>query len=299
MTVESDPKFRTTLVIATYNWPEALGAVLDTVRAQWELPDEVLVADDGSRDETADLITREAMSFPVPLRHVWHEDAGFRLGAIRNRAMVAAGGDYLIQVDGDLLLHPGFVRAHRRFAKRGTYAQGSRAMLDERQTRRYLSGVRPMAALPSLFARGARNRVNAIHVPWLSRFVLGPKDALTRTRGANMAFWRDDLVRVNGYNEEINGWGREDSELAARLLHAGVRRRNLKFSAVAWHLHHRVLSSGSVERNHAIFERTLRERLVRCAKGMDQYVVRVPDNDRRPSLENTRDPRRGDEEGRT
>ena len=114
-----------------------------------------------------------------------------------------------------------------------------------------------------------------------------------------MAFWRDDLVRVNGYNEEIDGWGREDSELAARLLHAGVRRRNLKFSAVAWHLHHRVLSPGSVERNHAIFERTVRERLVRCAKGMDQYVVRESHGERRPSPENTKDPRRGDAGGRT
>ena len=104
---------------------------------------------------------------------------------------------------------------------------------------------------------GIRNRVNALHLPALSGFMRGPTDPLKRTRGCNMAFWRDDIIRVNGYNEAIEGWGREDSELAARLQHAGVVRRNLKFSAVAWHLHHRTRTQDSLDRNHQVFERTI------------------------------------------
>ncbi|HLA91219.1 MAG TPA: glycosyltransferase family 2 protein [Gemmatimonadaceae bacterium] len=264
-----DAASTTSLIIATYNWKEALAAVLATVRAQWELPAEVLVADDGSGADTAELIAREARTFPAPLGHVWHEDAGFRLGTIRNKAMAVARGEYLIQLDGDLLLHPAFVRSHRRFAERGAYVQGSRAMLDAAATARCLA-VGRLAVRP--WSPGVRNRANAIYAPLLARVVRGPRDALTRTRGANMAFWRDDVVRVNGYNEAIEGWGREDSELAARLQNAGVRRRNLKFAAVAWHLHHRARAQDAVDRNHEIFERTLRERLVWCEEGIGRHL---------------------------
>ena len=270
MTAQAPTSFRASLVIATYNWKEALGAVLSTVRAQDELPDEVLIADDGSRADTAELIAREASSFPVPLTHVWHEDSGFRLGEIRNKAMAAARGDYLIQLDGDLLLHRAFVRSHRRFAVRGWYVQGSRAMLDAEATARILApGRLPAGPL----ARGVRNRANALYLPFLARLAGGPSGALTRTRGANMAFWRDDIIRVNGYDEEIAGWGREDSELAARLLNSGVRRRNLKFAAVAWHLHHETRSQDTVARNHAIFEATVRERRVRCERGISRHLA--------------------------
>jgi glycosyltransferase involved in cell wall biosynthesis len=265
----------TTVVIATYNWKEALAALLQTIRTQWELPDEVIIADDGSRADTAKLIADQTPGFPVPLRHVWHEDTGFRLGAIRNRAMAIAIGTYLIQLDGDLLLHPGFVRAHRRFARRGSYVQGSRAMLNEEETRRCLANRRA-ATLPSPFSRGVRNRSNGIYLPWLAHLVRGPSDPLTRTRGAHMAFWRDDVVRVNGYDEDIEGWGREDSELAARLMNAGIRRRNLKFSAVAWHLHHAVRPDNNVARNHELFERTVREGRLQCERGIDRYLNVIP-----------------------
>lgn len=260
---------RTSLVIATYNWKEALAAVLATVRAQEELPDEVVIADDGSRADTGELIAGEAKTFPVPLSHIWHEDRGFRLGTIRNKAMAAARGDYLIQLDGDLLLHRAFVRSHKRFAERGQYVQGSRAMLDAAATARCLASGRFVVGP---FTHGVRNRANAVYAPFLARFVRGPRDALTRTRGANMAFWRDDIIRVNGYNEEIEGWGREDSELAARLVNAGIRRRNLKFAAVAWHLDHTTRSQDTVPCNHAIFERTVRERLVRCERGISLHL---------------------------
>jgi glycosyltransferase involved in cell wall biosynthesis len=260
---------RASLLIATYNWPAALGVVLASVRAQRTMPMEVVIADDGSGDETRRLIEGEARDFPVPLRHVWHEDTGFRLATIRNKSMASARGDYLIQVDGDLILHPAFVGSHIDFARRGTYAQGSRAMLDATRTREVLDSRR--VNLHAL-SPGVRNRANALYLPILVPFVGGPTDPLKRTRGCNMAFWRDDIIRVNGYNEAIEGWGREDSELAARLQHAGVHRRNLKFSAVAWHLDHKTRAQDALQRNHAEFERTVRERLTRCERGIDQWL---------------------------
>lgn len=259
------------LVIATYNWNEALSAVLRSVRGQTVQPEEVIIADDGSRDDTRALVEAEARTFPTPLIHAWHEDRGFRLGTVRNLAMARARGDYILQLDGDMLLHRAFVESHKRFALRGTYVQGSRVLLGAEQTRRCLAAG---ALVAHPLSRGVRNRINGIYAPVLSRFAQGPGDLLRRTRGCNMAFWRDDILRVNGYNEDIEGWGREDSELVARLQNAGIRRRNLKFAGVAWHLDHPTHALDSLERNHALFERVRAEHVVRCEHGIDRHLIK-------------------------
>lgn len=263
-------RLTSSLLIATYNWPEALGLVLASVRAQHVPPDEVLIADDGSRDDTRALVEQEAGTFPVPLRHIWHEDRGFRLATIRNKSMAAARGEYLIQLDGDIVLHPEFVHSHLRFARRGWYVQGSRAMLDASRT---AEALRTGRLAVTAWSAGVRNRANVLYLPALAYLIRGPRDPLQGTRGCNMAFWRDDIIRVNGYNEEMEGWGREDSELAARLQNADVHRRNLKFAAVGWHLHHPVQPQHDLARNHTTYELALRERRVRCDRGIDQWIT--------------------------
>ena len=257
------------LIIATYNWPRALALVLESVRAQQVMPFEVIIADDGSRTDTRELIDHERQRLPVPLVHVWHEDTGFRLAAIRNKAIAAARGDFLVQIDGDIVLHPKFIAAHRTFARPGSWVQGSRALCSVALTQRLLAGGR--AAIGPLSV-GLHNRVNAWHAPWLTPLVRGERTGLHRVRGCHMAFWRDDLLRVNGYDEGMEGWGREDSELATRLCNAGVTRRNLKFSAVCYHLWHKQAGTDAVARNHERFMRTVREQRTRCERGIDQYL---------------------------
>jgi len=260
---------RISLIVATYNWPRALALVLESVRGQRTMPFEVLIADDGSRDETRALIDQTRATFPVPLVHVWHEDTGFRLAAIRNKAIAAARGEYMVQIDGDIVMHPAFIGAHARFARRGHWVQGSRALIERPTTERLLTGER-IRLWP--FTPALRLRQNALYAPLLTSLVKGPRDGLKRIRGAHMAFWRDDLLRVNGYDETIEGWGREDSELATRLINAGVSRRNFKFSAICYHLWHKQANVDAVDRNHEVFLRTVRERRTRCALGVDQYL---------------------------
>src|SRR5208282_4258599 len=144
---------------------------------------EVVIADDGSRDDTRELVEREAATFPVPLCHLWQADDGFRKGRILNEAMARARGEYLIAIDGDLLLHPEFVRSHLRFARRGWYIQGSRMLLGEVATARTLAAGR-RAAGP--LSRGVRNRINGIHAPFFSRFSRGERGPIYRTRGCNI-----------------------------------------------------------------------------------------------------------------
>ncbi len=261
---------RNSLIIATYNWKQALALVLATVRVQSVLPDEVLIADDGSREETRDFLAREATTFPVPLRHVWQEDDGFRKGRILNEAMARAMGEYLIAMDGDMLIHPEFVRSHLRFARKGWYIQGSRMMLGERATARTLAAGRRTAGS---FSGDVRNRVNGIHAPFLSRFSRGEPGPIYRTRGCNISYWRDDIIRVNGYNEDMEGWGREDTELVARLMNSGVQRRNLKFAAVSYHLHHRTRPRDADAANFELVLNVVRDRVTWCAHGIDRHLA--------------------------
>jgi glycosyltransferase involved in cell wall biosynthesis len=258
------------VLVATYNWPAALALVLQQLRRQTERPLEVLIADDGSGPETRDLIARESATYPVRLVHCWHEDRGFRAGAIRNQAIARARGDYVLQIDGDILLHEGAVAAHRAFARAGSFVQGSRALCNEALTQRLLAGERvPLTP----WTAGLENRVNAAYVPWLAPLSGGTRDTVERIRGCHIAFWRDDLLRVNGYDEAYEGWGREDSDLTVRLGHAGVVRRNLKFSAVAFHLWHPQASRDAFDRNDARLRAARQSRLVRATRGVDQYLT--------------------------
>ncbi len=258
------------LIIATYNWKEALALVLATVRAQTVLPGEVLIADDGSRDDTRDLVAREAATFPVPLRHFWQADDGFRKSRILNEAMARATGEYLIEIDGDMMMHPEFVRSHALAARPGQFIQGSRMMLGEAATARTLAANKLAAGALSA---GVRNRINGIHAPFLSRFYRGEPGPVLRTRGCNISYWRDDILRVNGYNEDMEGWGREDTELVARLMNSGVRRRNLKFAAVSYHLHHRARAKDSDAANLALALQVVRDGVTRCEHGIDRHLT--------------------------
>jgi glycosyltransferase involved in cell wall biosynthesis len=259
----------TSLIVTTYNWEAALDVVLRSVLEQSRLPDEVLVADDGSGPATAQLIARHAGRFPVPLRHIWHEDVGFRLTAIRNRALASARGPYVIMLDGDMLLHPKFIASHVAMSREATYVQAGRVLLRQALTRRLLGGEKIHVYL---WTRGVGNRINAIHSPLLARLYRGPGGPFRRTRGGNMGFWLADARRVNGYNEDCIGWGAEDVEFAARLQNAGVRRRNLKFGGIAFHLHHQTRPSGSEPANLELYERAVRERLTWCDNGLDKYA---------------------------
>jgi glycosyltransferase involved in cell wall biosynthesis len=258
----------TSLIVTTYNWEAALDIVLGSVVAQSRLPDEVLVADDGSGPDTARLVARHASRFPVPLRHVWHEDVGFRLTSIRNRALAAARGPYIIMLDGDMVLHPQFVASHLAFARPGSYVQAGRVLLRETVTRRLLAGER-LRVRP--WTRGVGNRINAIYSPLLARLYRGPRGPFRRTRGGNMGYWLADARRINGYNEDCVGWGAEDVEFAARLQNAGVRRRNLKFGGIAFHLHHPTRPPGSEPANLEQYERAVRDNIRWCENGLDKY----------------------------
>jgi len=260
---------KTSLIITTYNWKEALAAVLDSVIRQSELPDEVIVADDGSRDDTKALIETFVQDFPVPLLHSWQQDEGFQLSKSRNRAIAMASGDYLIMIDGDIVLSRDFIRSHKQAAKPGWFVQGGRVLANDDASQKIMS----QNLVPHLFLSGIRNRHNCLSNRLLSQLLSYQRDNDKSTRGCNMAFWRDDLVQVNGFNQEFIGWGREDSEFVHRMLNAGKHRLYLKFGGIAYHLYHKEQSRASLQVNDEILEATINNKLTRCTMGLDDFSV--------------------------
>lgn len=261
----------TSLLIATYNWPEALELCLMSVLQQKVLPAEVVIADDGSKEETRQLIEKFSQRFPIPLQHIWQPDKGFQLGKIRNKSMAAAKGDYLIQIDGDLVLHPSFVQDHMAAAREGHFIGGSRAMIRETFSKEVLHNKQLQF---SFFEPGIQNRFNALHLPALARFIelVKKEKGLFNLRGCNMSFWKKDIIAVNGYNESISGWGREDTELVIRLYNLGIKRVFFKLQGIVYHLYHKEFDRSRLAQNDEVMERTLQQKLTRCAKGIDQYL---------------------------
>lgn len=259
---------KTSLIITTYNWKEALEAVLLSVKTQSVLPDEVIVADDGSRGDTRELVERLAQDFPVPLIHSWQEDKGFQLAMSRNRAIAKASGDYLIMIDGDIVLSPQFIASHKQAAKAGWFVQGGRVQVGPDCSQKMLAG----GPLPTLFTKDIRNRKNCISHPVLAKLVSYERNNDHATRGCNMAFWRQDVIDVNGFNQEFVGWGREDSEFVHRMLHVGKKRLYLKFAGVGFHLYHDENSRGMLPQNDDILAATIEQKLKRCEHGIDSFL---------------------------
>lgn len=256
------------LIITTYNRESALALVLDSLLQQTVFPNEVIIADDGSTDATCQLIVNYQQKLPIPIHHCWQEDQGFRVAAIRNKAIAMAQYDYIILIDGDIVMHRSFIHDHKQTARKQSLIQGSRVLLGEKMTTVALSSRQITF---SLFSADIRNKLNMLHFPWLSKIIRGYQHPLKGIRSCNTSFWRQDAIAVNGFNEAFISWGREDSEFVARLQHSGVKRINLKFGAIAYHLYHPISICHSPN-NDALLDITLREKRVWCDIGIQQYL---------------------------
>ena len=263
---------RASLIVSTYNWPQALELCLSSILHQTVLPTEVVIADDGSTKDTRDLVETLQSKLPVPVTHTWQPDRGFQRCRILNKAIAAATGDYLIQVDGDVILHPLFIRDHMHTARPGHFVCGNRAWLDEAFTLRVLQRKQLQF---SLFEKGLHNKFNAVHLPALAPFIpdLFKKErGLANLRGCNMSFWKKDIMAINGYNEALGGWGREDTELVVRLYNAGLRCLHLTLKGIVYHLYHKECDRSRLAANDAIVQEAIDKKIVSCASGIRQVA---------------------------
>lgn len=256
---------KTSLIISTYNWPEALNLCLKSVAVQRVLPDEVILADDGSDEKTKKVVQQFAEIVSIPVKHVWQEDKGFRLARVRNLAIKKSEGDYLIFIDGDVILHPDFVKDHRQNQKSGRFITGSRVLLSEKETIRKLKNGLTKFVFPFY---SARNKLNGIRSKLLSGLFSKTNTGIYNVRGCNMSFYKSDLLEINGFDEQFTGWGREDSDIVYRLLKSGRMKYKLKFGALQYHLFHNEQDRSSVNENNRILEETISQNRVIAKIGL-------------------------------
>ena len=257
------------LIITTYNWPQALEQVLASVLRQSRLPDEVVIADDGSTADTAAVIQDYQATGSFPVIHCWQQDKGFRAAAIRNQAIAASSGDYIVMIDGDMVLHPRFIEDHAHAARDGYFLQGSRVLTDAVRAAKFISGDSTV----NFFSAGIMNRLNSVNNRRLSRLGSRVSNRLRGSRTCNFSCWRSDLVAVNGFNEQFIGWGREDSELSARLLNAGCQRLRLRFAATAYHIFHQAANRKSLTKNNQLLENCINGTTTWCDDGLDKHLA--------------------------
>lgn len=267
----------TAVIITTYNRPDALTAVLAGYAAQRDAGFELVIADDGSTDGTRHAIDAFKACVKFSVSHVWHEDRGFRAAAIRNRALAATRADYIIFSDGDCVPGRHFVATHQRLAEPGWFVAGNRALLSAAFTARVLRNRLPIHewTRANWLAAWTRRDINR----WLPLISLPDgnfrRAAPQRWEGVktcNLAAWRADLVRVNGLDETYSGWGLEDSDLAIRLLHAGVRHKSARFAAPLFHLWHAENDRSRLAENQRLLDALLHSKRSVAALGVNQYL---------------------------
>ena len=261
------------VIVTTYNREDALAAVLRSLARQTDADFEVVVADDGSGPATAALVEAWKARLTHRLAHVWHSDRGFRAAEIRNRAILESRGRYCIFLDGDCLVRPDIVAAHRRLAEPGCFLSGNRVLLSARMTTRVLrEGLQPERwGWPSWVAARRSGGVNRLSA--LLKLPLGPLRHLRGrawqgARSCNLAVWRADLDRIDGFDADYAGWGREDSDLIVRLLRAGVRRKDGNFAIGVIHLWHKEADRGFLVENEDKLVRVLGSGRIRARRGL-------------------------------
>jgi len=265
------------VVVATYNRPDALAAVLRSLAKQDDDRFEVVVADDGSTADTEAVVKSAQSASPAPLSHVWQEDTGFRLAAVRNRATAHARGDYLIYLDGDCVVRRHFVRAHRDLAEAGWCVTGGRVLLSEAFTRAVLAdgtAIEDWSAADATLA-AAQGKVN--RAVSLAQLPLGPLRKLggrrwQRLRGCNFSAYRTDIKYVNGFDESFQGWGFEDSDFAARLIKSGVRLKYGRFATNVYHLWHPENDRTAHNENWQRLQTSIESRETRASVGLSNYL---------------------------
>ncbi|MGE5522736.1 MAG: glycosyltransferase family 2 protein [Rhodospirillaceae bacterium] len=266
----------TAVIVTTYNRPDALAAVLDGYLQQTAGDFELIVADDGSTPDTGAVVQAYAKRAPFPIRHVWHEDRGFRAAAIRNRALAGTAASYVIFTDGDCVPRTSFVSRHRELAERGYFLAGNRMLLSPAFTQRVVTKRIPIHEWSAAAWIAARVRGDVNRVLPLLELADGPgrKRHPQRWEGVktcNLSAWRDDLLRVNGFDETYSGWGLEDSDLVIRLLHAGVKHKSARFATPLFHLWHAENDRSRLAENRQRLDALLASTETQARIGVDRY----------------------------
>lgn len=265
------------VVVTTYERPDALELVLRGLAAQSDRDFEVIIADDGSGPATAALIASWRERLGVPLRHVRQDDDGFRAAEARNRALAVAAGNYVVFLDGDCVPRADFIARHRDLAEPGWFVAGNRALLSPELTRELLLGRERIEDWPwsRLLAARLAGRVNRLLPLFAAPGQAWRRLAPARWQGVrtcNVGAFTRDLVAIDGFDATFQGWGLEDTDLALRLMRAGIKRKDGRFATGVFHLWHPESDRSHLPENQRRLDAMIASQRVRAERGLSRVL---------------------------
>lgn len=261
------------VIVSTYNAPEFLRLTMNGYAHQTDRNFSIYVADDGSGPDIAAVVNAFRTESDISVHHIWHEDKGYRRAQIINRAIAQVKEPYILLTDADCVPFPEMIATHKSMAEKGMFIRGSRILLSEEVTRQ-LCGQgewHPSMPLWQWALWRLQGRINRLLPLLLPIGTSEPSQKLPGIRGCHFAFWKNDIFSINGFDGSYEGWGREDSDLAARFFHAGIRRKNLHGMPVL-HLWHTEASRGQLAENDALLQECLDTRRTRACMGIEELT---------------------------
>lgn len=270
----TNKSFTIGVIISTYNNPDYLKKTLWGYCNQTIKPDEVLIADDGSKPETAQML-KEEFSGKLNIKHIWHEDIGFRKTMILNKALLAATADYLILTDHDCVPREDFIETHIRYAAPGKFLSGgyfrlpmsiSKNLVQEDVINGNLFSIR------WLLKHGTKLNFKCTKLfrkKWWAAFMNFITPANASWNGMNSSTWREEILAVKGFDERM-AYGGLDRELGERLMNNGIKGKQIRYSAITMHLDHSrpYMNEQSWALNNSIRKETRTKRIKQTAYGI-------------------------------
>lgn len=267
--------FSVGIIISTYNNPTWLEKVLWGYLCQIHPANEIIIADDGSKEDTKQLI--ENFKGKLPIKHIWHEDNGFQKSRILNKALIASESDYLIFTDQDCIPRKDFIATHLKYAQKGFFLSGGYFKL-------------PMNISQALSQEDIKTG-KAFSMSWLkdrkikcnfkctkltgnhrfARFMNFITPTKATWNGCNASGWRTNLMAINGFNEEMQ-YGGQDREFGERLFNLGIQSKQIRYSAIVLHLDHKrpYKTKESIDKNRKIRRNTRKAGIIETPNGIKQ-----------------------------
>ncbi|WP_353570888.1 glycosyltransferase family 2 protein [Candidatus Albibeggiatoa sp. nov. BB20] len=268
---------KVSIILSTYNRPDALILILQALSVQTYQDFDVIIADDGSGIDTKELIYDLSRHLPYELHHLWQEDKGFRLAMARNKAVAKSSGEYLVFLDGDCVPRPSFIERHCQLAEANCFVTGNRILLNEHFTTRVLFHQIQIGKWSNFawilpFLHGDINRFLPLFSLPDGQFRKLNKPKWQGAKTCNLGAWKNDVLNINGFNEQFQGWGHEDAEFVVRLMHNDIKRKEGRFSVPVFHLWHPEADRNQEKCNRKLLEQSLQSPRISVDVGVSQYL---------------------------